>query len=100
MDFICCQAGKSHSRHTKLGVACAMVCDPAVSVIQMFLQAMEPLADLWQIGKGDPSNENVKTLGLAMLERAVWDDTLFRAKAVDRDEMNAEAWAIFLDDVQ
>ncbi len=48
-----------------------MVCDPAVSVVQVFLQAMEPLADLWQVAKGKLGDENVRNLGLALLERAV-----------------------------
>ena len=72
-----------------------MECDQAVSVLQVFLQALDPLADVWQIAKRNPSAENIDNLGLALLERAVWDDTLFRAKATELDEIDDESWVIF-----
>ncbi len=72
-----------------------MVCDQAVSVLQVFLQAVEPLADVWQFVKGQAVAENIENLGLALLERAVWDETLFRAKVVEVEEITDETWAIY-----
>jgi len=95
VDFICCQTGKYHIHCTLKCLNIVPWCDQAVSVLQVFLQAMEPLADLWQLVKGTPIAENVENLGLALLERAVWDDTLFRAKAVELDAMDDESWVIF-----
>jgi len=53
------------------------------------------LADVWQFVKGHPMAANVENLGLALLERAVWDETLFRAKAVEVEEISNETWAIY-----
>ncbi|KAL0034897.1 hypothetical protein WJX77_011942 [Trebouxia sp. C0004] len=58
--------------------------DDNLDVRKVFLQAMEPLADVWRIVKGSPIAENIENLGLALMKWAVWDDTLFRAKAIER----------------
>ena len=84
-----------HVLHTEVSDQCVMVCDQAVSVLQVFLQALEPLADVWQFVKGHPMAANVEKLGLALLERAVWDETLFLAKAVEVEEISSETWAIY-----
>ena len=71
------------------------MCDQAVSVLQVCLQAVDPLADVWQFVKRHPKAANIENLGLALLERAVWDKTLFRAKAVEVEEVSDETWAIY-----
>lgn len=71
------------------------MCDQAVSVLQVFLQAVDPLADVWQFVKRHPKVGHIENLGLALLEQAVWDKTLFRAKAVEVEEVSDETWAIY-----
>lgn len=41
MEFTCCLTGR-----TEVSDQCATVCDQAVSVLQVFLQAVDPLADV------------------------------------------------------
>ncbi len=71
------------------------MCDQAASVLQVFLQAVDPLADVWQFVKRNPKVGHIENLGLALLERAVWDKTLFRAQPTDFMEVSDETWAIY-----